>query len=502
MAKITDKSLLNVGTELIIDEVARTYQLVQAWNLIAKDWVSFQALYSKFVDLWATAWYQDSPFPMNTLDAKSGQYQIGIDAGWNANGWKPADNATRNMQRDAGWEEYDAAKVLLMIFTGIVWLGSINLWAQWYYQKSLWAVPVDFVYDDMPNIAIQVFWNVDNWNFDDRTYFKSFVREQGKKYTDSVLSDSANTNTWAYTVPMLLTNEDDLNITDLDIEMINAPYSGVTIEYHDGNGFTTAVVETLVIDDVRQDTVGRWFICTTGGTVDAAGVADYSTNTGTAVLAPYAGERLVGASYYAYSVVIEGNSATLKEIYTKVQYELRQNSDIDSWTGVVIWQTADLLANFVGSTLETTLWVYVDNIQWAQANDIKFQDVSWTNRLNPYASAWDMSFNWVMVWAGSSFRLMYTTWPGAWDDYWEAWAITVLDNSWVPITWVISAWTIAFDFDYDNDTNGGAAATDKPVTLIGIRPNSSKFAVATWVLDRSKAIKLALVAEADRAYLV
>lgn len=59
MAKITSKSLLNVGTEIIINEPAKTIQLVEAGNLVAKDGVTFQAIYSKCVDLWATASYQD-----------------------------------------------------------------------------------------------------------------------------------------------------------------------------------------------------------------------------------------------------------------------------------------------------------------------------------------------------------------------------------------------------------------------------------------------------------
>ena len=37
MAKITSKALLNVGTELTIDETARTFTLNVAGNLIAKE---------------------------------------------------------------------------------------------------------------------------------------------------------------------------------------------------------------------------------------------------------------------------------------------------------------------------------------------------------------------------------------------------------------------------------------------------------------------------------
>ena len=63
-----------------------------------------------------------------------------------------------------------------------------------------------------------------------------------------------------------------------------------------------------------------------------------------------------------------------------------------------------------------------------------------------------------------------------------------------------TAKVISDDFDYDQDTAGGPAGTDKPITLIGIRPNSSKFAVATGTLTRAKGITFSLVAEADRAY--
>lgn len=500
MAKITDKALLDVWTELIVDETLKQFELLEAWDLVAKDWVTIQALYSKFVDLWATETYQDSPFPMNALDALSGQFLIGIDAGWNANGWKPKNDTTRQMMRDWGWEEYDDTGTLNRVYAGIVWLGAINSWAQPYYQKSIWGTPTNSTFDNQINEGIQVYWDAANGNFDDRTYFKCFVREQGKKFSDSILADTGKTATGAYIVNMLLSNEDDLKISDLDAEMVNAPYNWITIEYYDGTWFTAAAVETLVIDEVRQDVAGRWFICTTGWTVDAAWVADYTTNGGTAVLAVYTWERDVGGTYYAYSVAVAWNSATLEQIYTKVQYQLRQNSDIDTGAGTVTGSTADLLAWFVWDTLETTVWVYVDAIQNADSNRIKFKDVGWVFRENPFESAWDLTFNAVMVWAWSSYRLMYTTWPWAWDDYGEAGAITVNDATWTPITWTIGSWTISFTFDYDNDTAGGTAGTDKAVTLIWIRPNSSKFAVAEWTLTASKAISLWLVAEQDRAY--
>ena len=448
MAKITTRAGLNVGTEILIDETNKTFELVAAGNLIAKDGVSIQAIYAKFVDLWATETYQDSPFPMNALDALSGQYLIGIDAGGNANGWKPLNDSTRQIMRDGGWEEYDSAGTLLRVYAGVVGLGSVNSGAQPYYQVDSSDAPVDFTFDDQANEGVQIYGNASNGNFDKRVFFKGFVREQGKKYSDSVLADTGKTSTGAYIVNLLLSNEDDLAITDLDSEMTNAPYDDIKVTYFS---------------------------------------SDQS--------------RTIGGVAYNYKVIVDGNGATLEQIHTKIQYLLRQNSDINQGADSVNGQTADLLAVFVGSTLETTLGVFIDNIQNADSNRIKFKDVTGVFRENPFASAGFISFNSIMVGAGSSYRLMYTTPEGLGNDYGESGAITVKDAVGNPITGTIGSGEIPFSFDYDGDDEAGTAGIDKQVTLIGIRPNSSKFAVTSGILTKSKAISLALVAETDRAYI-
>jgi hypothetical protein len=452
MAKITDRSSLNVGTELLIDEVARTFELSETGagnNLTATDGVTIQALYSKLVDLWATSTYQDSPFPMNALDALSGQYQIGIDAGGNSNGWAPLNDFTRQVMRDGGWEEYNDAGTLLRVYAGVVGLGSISGGSQPYYQITSTSAPVDFTFTDQVNEGIQVFGNADNGSFDNRTFFKGFVREQGKIFADSVLADTGKTDTGAFIVNLLLSNQDDLKITETDANIAtNAPYTGINVEY-----FATSQ------------------------------------------------NRLVGGTNYPYQVIIEGNGATLEEIYEKIQYLLRQNSDIDNGTGGVIGQTADALLAFVGETLVTATGVYVDNIQQADSNRIEFTDENGIVRTNPFTAAGVLNFNDIMVGAESSYRLMYTSPAGADNNYGESGAITVQDSSGSDITGVITSGSIGFDFDYDGDSFGGTAGTDKGVTLIGIRPNASKFAVATGTLTRSKALTLSLVAERDRAYI-
>ena len=49
--KITDGDNLVVGTELTLDTTAKTIKLNQAGNLVYKDGVTLQALYSKFKQL-------------------------------------------------------------------------------------------------------------------------------------------------------------------------------------------------------------------------------------------------------------------------------------------------------------------------------------------------------------------------------------------------------------------------------------------------------------------
>jgi hypothetical protein len=448
MPKIISRALLNVGTELAIDEPGKTFTLNVAGNIVAKDGVTLQALYSKLVELWATVTYQDSPFPMYAIDALSGQFQFGTD-GSSFNGWKPANDATRQMLRDGGWSEFSSAGVLNRQYAGVVGLGTVSAGAQLYYQRDAADAPTNTTFTDQVNEGIQVFGDAANGNFDKRTFFKGFVREQGKKYKDSVLADTGKTATGAFLVNLLLSNEDDLKIQANDAAMTGAPYNNINVTY-------------------------------------------FATDQ----------NRLIGGINRAFRVIVAGNGATLEQIYTKVQFLLRQATDIDTGAGTVIGKTANALLSFVGDTLQTTTGVYIDNIQAADSNRIIFKDQAGVDRTNPFTAAGTISFNTPLIGAGSSYRLMYTAPPGLSNDFGEAGAITVNNAAGVPITGTISAASIGFDFDYDGNVQGGfTAGTDRPVTLIGIKPGTGKYVAATGILTRSKSIALSLVAETDRAYV-
>lgn len=454
MAKLTSKSSLNVGTEFVIDEPGRTIRLVAAGNLVAKDGVTLQAVYSKCVDLWATSTYQDSPFPFYAIDNLSGQYSIGTD-GSNANGWTWFDDTTRNMLRDGGWSEVNGSNVETAQYCGFVGLGTVNTGAQPYYHLATADAPTNFPFTDQFNIGIKV---KDNVSLDKRTYAKCFVREYGKKFKSSILADTGSSGTGAFKQNFLISNEDDLKITNLlgsnqataDAAMSGAPYSGITVAYN------TAAVQRSIAGTNRD-----------------------------------------------FKIIIEGNGGTLEQIYAKVQYLLRQGTDINTGgtAGAKIGKIQDELLKFVGDTLVTSQSVYIDDVLPADSNRVEFYDDSNTLRVNNYTAAGTLEFNSVLVGAGSSYRLMYTSPAGAGNDYGEAGAVTVNDALGNPITGTIASGSIAFDFDWNGNTQAGyAGSTPRPVTLIAIRPGYGKFAAGTGTITQSKTIKISATAEADRVY--
>jgi hypothetical protein len=464
MTMITSQSQLTVGTELVLDEVARTIELVAAGNLVAKDGVTIQALYSKLVSLWTSAAYQDSPFPMYALDAKSGQWQFGTD-GRKYNGWKPKDDTTRNMLRNGGWQEWSATAALPAFtdtgvmnreYVGAVALGAVNSGAQQYFQKEAGGAAINFTFTDAANQGIQVFGDATNGNFDTRTYLKGYVREYGYTFDDSTLSDTGETGTGAFKVNLLLANQQDFKITNLlgtnaataDAAMAGAPYSGITVTY-------------------------------------------YATNQ----------NQTIGAGSYPYRVIIEGNGATAEQIYAKVQYLLRQNADIDSGTGTVTGKTADLLLRFEGETLVTSQGVFIANLDGNDSNRVIFTDQNGIGRIYPYTASGYITANTALIGAGSYYRMFFTTLPGVLDDFGESGAVTVEDALGNPIAGTITAASTSFTFAYDSNVQGGrTAGTDANVTVVAGRPGFAKPVLFGGTITRAKGITVAMIAETDRAY--
>ena len=449
MAKITSPSQISVGTELTINTTAKTFTLNVAGNLVAKDGVSFQALYSKFIQLWETTAYNKFEFGFYAIDALSGQFQIGTN-GQTFNGWKPANDATRQMIRDGGWSEFSATGQLLRQYVGIVSLGEVNTGAQLYYQKTLNGVSSNFTFADEVNEGIQVFGDVTNGSFDNRSFFKGYVREQGKKYKDSVLTDTGKTSTGANIVNLLLSNEDDLKIQVSDSTVVSStPYTNINVEY-------------------------------------------FATDQ----------NRTIGGVSYPFRTIINGANATAEQIYTKIQYLLRQGTDIDNGTGTIVGKTANLLLNFVGDTLITTTGVYIDNYNTNDVNRLVFTDKNGVTRTEPFTATGTLNFNSFLTLGGTGYYRMYFTDLSGVADYGLAGAVTVNNASGTGIFGTITSGAIPFSFAYDSNTQGGrTAGTDAQVTIVAGNAGSAKPVVTTYTITKSTGQGISLVAENDRAYL-
>lgn len=446
MAKIIDPDQLRVGTELTLDTTAKTFALTTLGagnNIVAKDGVSLQALYSKMKELWLTSAYQPYPFPMYCIDAEAGKYQMGTDGNL-FSGWKPADTTTRNLLRDGGWEEFSSGGVPQRVYAGIVTLGSVGATDQLYYQLGATDAAQDFVYQGAVNEAVQVYGDASNGNFDKRTFLKVFCREYAKSYDQKQLSDSGYTGTGPRLLQFAVSNSTDLKVVANDAAMSGAPYSGITITYHGTNQ-----------------------------------------------------NRTIGGSAYPFRVIINGNGATAEQIYTKVQYLLRQASDIDSGAGSVTGETADLLLSFVGNDLYTKQGVYIDNFDANDTNRLYFTDYNGVVRTFPFVAAGTLAFNSNLVDDSQAVYRMYFA-----SGYGTAGAITVQNAAGVDIAGTVSGSSeVSFDFAYDSNVQGGrTAGTNAAVVVVAIGKNSGKFVSTTYTITRATGQRISLVAEKERSY--
>lgn len=488
MAKIIDGDDLvvsstsgNLGVDgnIWIDTTARTFELDVFGSFTSfKEGVTLQALYSKFIKLWETSAYNQFPFPMYAIDAKSGQFEFGFD-GSRYNAWHPANDATRQALRDGGWNEYrpttpdtagtDSSGDLARRYVGIVSLGEVSANAQLYYQ----TVDADggqnnFTFTDEVNEGIQIFGNatVDatTTTFDTQTFFKAFAREESKTYSDSGLADTGQTATGAYTVNVLLSNADDLKIQNTDAEITGAQaatYANIDVSYY-------TVSQSVDINNANDD--------------------------------------------FDFRIIVDGDGKTLEQIYTKVQYLLRQNADINSAVtnsqGTVTGQTASSLMRFVGDTLVCSQSVFITNLAATDVNRVEFTDNGGTGRTYDFAASLTLNFNSFLQSGGTGYYVVYITdsITGG-DDYGTATAIILDDNQSTPtdIAGTITGASVSANIDYDNNSQGGRTDTSAATGQIGItvvagNKGVAKPVVATGTIERSKSNVVTLTAEQDRAY--
>jgi hypothetical protein len=449
MAKITDPDDLNQGTEIVIEDTgSKTIQLLVAGNL-STDGVSLRTVYSFLKEEW-----KDDPdlikFPFPMIAITEEQFEM-------VNGWDWADTTTRELIRDGGWALKDSGGVSEEEWMNVTTLGSFddpNTDLAYYLQiNSGSSAPTDFVYTGPVNEAVKIYGDVTHGNFDYRGFFKPFLREYAKTYDSySLLSEQGITALTYKKYALPLSNLDDIKVTHDDTATSGSqPYVDITISFFD---------------------------------------------------TPF--QRTIGVGTYDFDILIDSPAAEAdaEEIYERVQYLLRQASDINSGSGggVRRGEVTDELLSFVGNTLVTADGVYIDGFQPADTNRIQFYDTGGTLREFPFVATGRITFNqYLQADADAYYWMFYNSGSGA---YGGPNAIIVQDSDDQEIKGLISAAAYAdFDYDYDfNDQGGLGGGNPKPVIVVAIGLEDAQFVSATMTIQATTTNNVSLVSALERNY--
>lgn len=385
-------------------------------------------------------WKNDAsliPYPFPMVSITPEQFEFIED-------WVPANDTTRNLIRSAGWREITAADAVEREYMGIISLGNIDSADTPYYAFSSDSAKTDFDFAGTINQAIQTFGDASNGNFDKRSdTLTVYIRAQGKTYGSATSTSIGLTalNYIANRFPLAEAADSKISASDATIAS-TAPYTGMSITF----GAVT---------------------------------------------------RTIGGVSYNFNVVVDGNNGTTQQIYEFVQYSLRQATDIDAGAGTQVGQLADSLMAFLGDTLKTTTGVAIDNYQNSDRNNLVFTDTGGVERTFPFLATGTISFNANLVNDTAAIYRMFFT-----SGYGTGSAILVDDNSGTDISGTISgSSSVAFDFDYDGNTQGGrTAGTDAAVTVVAIGLNTAQFVSQSATITRATGQNISLVAPLERNY--
>jgi hypothetical protein len=445
MPIIVDPDNLALTTDIVIDTSALTIEIKttgSVTNAGSTGGVSGQALYSFLKEQWKTSsTFIKFPFPMEAITPEQFEFQ---------NGWKPKDDTTRALIRNAGWAEKNGAGTTLRSYIGVVSLGDLGATDQPYYRWNTGS-KVNFAFQGPVNQAVQIYGDATNGNFDYRTgdTLTLFVREQGKTYASVTNADiGASTLTYqVYRFP--LTNAVDLKIGATDAAIsATLPYTGITVTY-----YTT--------DQMRN--------------IDGTS-------------APF---RII--------VTDATGTATTQQIYEKLQYLLRQNADIDSGAGSVIGATTDALGYFVGDVYTGTIGAAIDNLNANFYNSIEQFDKNGVKRLYPFVAAGTINFGGNAGSGDFKYWVFFTDTPTG--DFGTDNAIVVNDKDGNPIQGTYSGSAVSFSFAYDTNNQGGRTpATNAAVKVVGLGLSGGQYTTVDYTITRTQGQSILLAPALERNY--
>lgn len=545
MALIIDPDLLadsaadDGSQEVYINTATKTIKLVVVGNL-STDGVTLKALYSFLKEQWRndplTKNLAAFDFPMTPITDES--FEL-------VSGWNFFNDTARYLIRTGGWTVRNVAGNVTEKWAGVIGLGSIESDDQLYYQQSSGGAAVNVQLTGQINQAVQILSDPNGDGgygdgFDRRTFFTLFVREYNQSYDSVNLTDIGVTSMDSIAYRFPISTGADLKIQDDDSDVAaNSPYTEIKVKYFD-QAFTRDVDSTTdrnfgIVIDVGTHSGVDGATTATGNTLTTAEGAitgaNYTGGTLTIHEGANAGVYLISGTPSATVVTITTTFAntlsnqsftlqratpivaTAEQIYTKVQYLLRQNSDIDSTDQSVTGKTASDLLLFVGDTLLAGsvtgvnpngggTGVIIEGFSTNDTNRLTFYDNVPAARTYPFVATLTLNFGANLVAdASAKYWVYFTTLPGAGNDFGESGALIVDDNSAADMAGTVSGSSITKTFNYDGNVQGGrTAGTDADITVVAIGLATGQYVKTTGTIARSTANTVSLVAALERNY--
>lgn len=560
MAKIVDPDDLNQSTQassgtpdgnVFFDVALKEIELIDAniyptGNSMSTDGCALQALYSFSKEEWKDdAELIKYAFPFIAITSE--QFELTSDWDFISNsGITQSFDETKNLIRDAGWALKDANGDSLEEYMNITSLGvfddSNN--DQAYYLQLDGGTPSNIILSGEVNQGIKILGDIGYGNFDYTSFFKIYLREQAKIYGFGDLIADQNLSVLTYRKYALpLSNSGDIKITTADAgisiggtQADVAPYDNMSITYYqtpqDRGGLVGGTYSFSIIIDGNNGSAEQIYEFTQWSLRQAFDIdaSTYSVRGDTAEeLLEFVGNTLKTKSTTSGGVYIDNfdpadtnrlvfvdDTGAERTFPFVAAGNLLFNENLTGDTDAKYWMfytnTKELngtdigltgLGSFTGSiynagSVDFATFSYLDYISTsaftADTNNGVFQIIATPSTTDMQVTKVDQEIL-VTEAAGNSIIIGE-------NPFGSPAAIIINDNGGTPITGLVSAnSTIAFDYDYDGNTQGGRKdGTDAKFTGVSIGLNAGQYVVTTGTIARVTTNTANFVAALERNY--
>lgn len=368
----------------------------------------------------------------------------------------------RTKLRGSGWNERAANGANDRIYFGNKGLGSIQASSQPYYQLSAGGAPVNFAKAGNFDEAVQVFGTTANGdtgagNFDSRTYEAVSIRTFGYNYdrkvtttdlsiaelggysTGFAVTETAHLTTGAYALADVYGGSQIAPWTGMTLEKLAAPQ--VESGFNEANGNFTWVINNTGSGNLNQ--------CV--AFLDALAQTDNDIDTGAITVTN--GKRV--GTWYSYNA-----------------------------SGQIVTR----------SGAGDGLGLFIENIPTADEQRIVFTDNAGNTKTRPFNVSVSVDpGSYAIADTLAWYHAFFLNGPGA-NDFNTANALTVVDNTVAAVKGNVAADVIGnkilFAFDYDGDTIGGTAGTDKDVVMEVEGDGDATAAKTVFTISRTATINV------------